>query len=339
LPSTAAGQIPPATLTAAIVANAAEFGFINHTFEAIQMDWLCPDETSSQGCVRTDLLSAVNDIQQNTAVWVQLGLPGLEEAGVALLSDSHSGLSDRQGTPELTDDIAFPEGSNPAFLEAAASLGIRTLASDSSRPNQGRIQRVPGQDQVILPRYPTALFYNTSTPAELEDEYNYIFHERYLDAGVDPCDVPEALCEPRSYQQILAAEADTTLRHILGYQPFPHYFHQTNLRVYDAAGRTLQFDWLDAVLASYSERLTLPLTNLRFEQLGELAWQTVLAREAQVSGVLDTSTGTVTLTAVNEAEIDVTGLAGGETYGGQSQRRVAVGPEPAAYALDLALER
>jgi hypothetical protein len=93
------------------------------------------------------------------------------------------------------------------------------------------------------------------------------------------------------------------------------------------------------VLASYSERMTLPLQNLRFEQLGDLAWSTVLAREALVSGVLDTSAGTVTLSAQSAAEIDVTGLAGGATYGGQSQRRVAVGVEPVTYAVDLALER
>ena len=32
----------------------------------------------------------------------------------------------------------------------------------------------------MLPRWPTNVFYNTINPEQLEDEYNYIFYERYL---------------------------------------------------------------------------------------------------------------------------------------------------------------
>ena len=40
---------------------------------------------------------------------------------------------------------------------------------------------------ILLPRYPTSMFYNATTPAELQDEYNYIFYERYVNAGQNPC--------------------------------------------------------------------------------------------------------------------------------------------------------
>lgn len=326
-------------LTDSIVANADQFGFINHTFEAIQMDWLCPDENSSDGCVRTDYESAYQDIDRDAQLWQQLGLPHPEQALQALVSDSHSGLSDRRGTPELDDDIPFPEGLNPAFLQAVSDLGIQTLASDTSRPNQAVIQRVPGYDQVLLPRYPTALFYNTTTPSELESEYNYVFHDRYLEQGEDPCSVPGALCETRSYDQILDSEAETTLVHILEYQPLPHYFHQTNLRVYDDEGHTLQFDWLDRVLSAYSRYVNLPLLNLRFPELGAEARRRVLAAEAAPAGVLDTVTGRVTLSASNDVELTVTGLAGGELYGGQSVLSVQLSSSPSEFDVDRAFDR
>jgi hypothetical protein len=326
-------------LTSAIAANREEFGFINHTYEAIQMDWLCPDENSALGCVRTDYQSASDDIARNEQVWINLGLPNSERAFTALLSDAHSGLSDRRGTPDISDDIPFPEGMNPAFFQAAADLGVSTIASDSSRPNQGVIQRVPGFPQVLLPRYPTALFYDTTTPTELVSEYNYIFHDSYEAKGQDPCTIPAALCNVRSYDEILDSEAQTTLRHILSYQPYPHYFHQVNLRVYDAAGHTLQFDWLERVLAAYEGVVKLPLASLRFYELGDLAWRKVLAREAQPSGWVDTSTGQVTLSALGEADVDVTGIAGGQTYGGQSLASVHLSATPVVVAVDAALDR
>jgi hypothetical protein len=326
-------------LTSAIAAHREEFGFINHTYEAIQMDWLCPDENSALGCVRTDYQSAYNDIAQNEQVWINLGLPNSERAFTALLSDAHSGLSDRQGTPDVNDDIPFPEGMNPAFFQAAADLGVTTIASDSSRPNQGVIQRVPGFAQVLLPRYPTALFYDTTTPTELVSEYNYIFHDSYEAKGQDPCTVPAALCEVRSYDEILDSEAETSLRHILSSEPYPHYFHQVNLRVYDAEGHTLQFDWLERVLGAYERALKLPLVNLRFYELGDLAWHKVLSKEAQPSGWVDTSTGQVTLSAVGEADVEVTGIAGGVMYGGQSLATVHLSPAPAVVAVDAALDR
>ena len=83
------------------------------------------------------------------------------------------------------------------------------------------------------------------------DEYNYIFHDRFVNAGQDPCQIPGAICATRSYPEILLAEADAALRHMLTFNKWPHFFHQTNLARYDASGNTLQFDWLNAVFTEY----------------------------------------------------------------------------------------
>ena len=326
-------------LTAAVVAASTEFGFINHTYSALDIDWVCPEtERVPAACAPADVLTATNEMTQNAVAWQRLGLPGNEHALAAVVTSGHTGLNDRRGTPETTDDVPFPQGFSQALGIAAEILGVRVLASDVSQLNQDRIQRVPGYGIVLLPRYPTSIFYNTTNPRELVSEYNHLFYYRHLEAGVDPCSVAGALCAPRSYDEILTAEAETTLAHLLAFQPFPHYFHQSNLRVYDESRRTLQFDWLNRALEEYERVIKLPIASPRFHELAALAWRLTAAREARPEGWVDTATGLVTLSAQSEATIEVTGLAGGRIYGGQRTRELAVSPVPATFALDAALD-
>jgi hypothetical protein len=324
-------------LTQAVLENATNFSFINHTFEALQMDRLCSDDGT--GCVPTDYSTAFAEISTNALRWAELGLPNPERALISILTDSHSGLADRLGTEDVDDDIPFPEGFNPELGRAAEALGVRVLAADASRDNQTDIQRVPGFELVILPRYPTSIFYNVTDPTALESEYNYIFNQSYIEDGIDPCAVPEAICEPRSFEQILAAEATTTLRHMLSFEPFPHYFHQSNLHVYDGAGNILQFDWLESVLTAYERLLDLPVDSPRFDELAELAWNKVLAAELEPEAVLDSETGLVTVSAAGDLTIEITGVSGGREYGGQSIASVPVTPSGIALTVDAALDR
>jgi hypothetical protein len=338
-------------LTTALRNAGSSFAYINHTYSALQMDRLCPEDGATgggssggnwwdwlfgggssggstvNGCTRTDYTTAYNEISRNQGVWRNFNFPGYSDGRSVLLSDSHSGLSDRRGTVDVTtDDIVFPAGFNDNFGRAATALGVRTLAADASRPNQNRIQRVPNHNLVILPRYPTSLFYNTTTPAELVSEYNYIHHYRYIDAGQDPCAIAGAICAPRSYEEILQAEATTTLRHMLAGDPFPHYFHQTNLRVYDTAGHILQLDWMHAVVGAYEQWLKLPIESPRFHQLSDIAWRGIEAREAGITGTYDNVRRTITLRANRSASLEVTGLQGGVLHGGQRIRTVDVIP-------------
>lgn len=334
----AVGAGPWDDLTDAVVKYGQHFGFINHTFEALQMDRLC-DVPWSGDCPRTAFFWAYNDMLSNVEAWFQYGFPGAEQGQLAVVTDSHSGLSDRKGTRDQSDDVPFPAGFNQALGRAAEALGVRTLASDHSQPNQDRIQRVPGFDIVLLPRYPTSLFYNTTTPEELVSEYNYLYHDRYLESDQDPCLVPGAICEPRNYDGILDVEADTTVRHMLSYAPFPHFFHQSNLHIYDEAGHTLEFDWLDRVMTVYEHLVDLPVQNRRFYELADIAWNVVKRQEAAPAGYWDRDTGSVTLWADQQVSIDVTGLSGGSIYGGQRQRTVQVSPTPITLPVDVALDR
>jgi hypothetical protein len=323
-----AGSASLDELTTAVVQAKDAFRFVNHTYSHQDMD-------AGAGIADYDFSRA--EIEQNRETWTRLGLPAKAENDVALVTGEHSGLRDRRGNEDPADDVDYPAGVNAALMQAAEDAGVRYLASDASHPTQAAEQVVPGFDLILLPRYPTAVFYNASTPAENTDEYNYIFHERFLEAGQDPCFIPGAICAPRSYEEILAAEADTTLRHMLTYRAWPHFFHQSNLRNYDGQGSTLLFDWLDAVLDRYDALLTLPVRSLPYHEIGRLTEERLAARDAGVRGTLDVATGEVTLVADGPAKATVTGLAGGRVYGGQLLRTVELGATPQTVAVERLL--
>jgi hypothetical protein len=328
----------PEPLTAKVLEVKDQFGWINHTYAALQMDRLCPDPDEPQPveCPVTDYATAHGDIARNRLTWTELGLPGYEAGLGYLLSDSHAGLHDRRGTEEdPSDDVPFPQGLNPNFMQAAQDLGVRYIAADSSRPNQDREQRVPGFDLFVLPRFPTNLYVNATTPAENVDEHNWIYYERHVAAGNDPCTVPGAICAPRTYDELLAAEAETTVAHMLSGREWPHYFHQSNLRDY-GGGRTLQTDWMDAVMTRYEQLFTLPVRTPTAPELGPAAADRIVAAEQQVRGWLDIDTQIVTLVANGTARPLVTGVTGGTPYGGQRIGKFTVGTTPVTLTVDPA---
>lgn len=94
------------------------------------------------------------------------------------------------------------------------------------------------------------------------------------------------------------------------------------------------FDWLNAVTARYESLFSLPLRNPAYFEIGNQTANRIGADAAGVSGVLDVATGTVTITAGATATVLVTGVAGGEIYGGQSISKLTVGPTPQNYVVD-----
>ena len=315
---------PAEPLTASIISNKNAFRFINHTYSHFNMN-------TSTGM---DYTQSTYEINQNMKMWRQLGLPDAKNNTVVMVAGEHSGLRDDNGTADTSDDLQYPQGRNLSFLQAAFDSGIRYLASDSSRINQNVEAYVPGMNILLLPRYPTNIFFNTTTPEENVDEYNFIFHERHLLEGKDPCTIPGAICVPRDYAQILAAEADGAVRHMLTFRAWPHYFHQTNLYRYNLAGDSLLSDWLTVVAERYSNLFTLPVKSQPYYQTGSQARDRLRARGASVDGQIDTVAGTVTIWAKTSALTPVTGVEGGAVYGGQLQRDVSVGVTPISIRIN-----
>ena len=192
---------------------------------------------------------------------------------------------------------------------------------------------MPGFDLFLMPRYPTNVYVNATTPAENTDEYNWIYHDRYVAQGQDPCTIPGAVCQTKTYDELLAWEADTTVTHMLSGRAWPHYFHQSNLRDY-GGGRTLLLDWMDSVMTRYEQLFTLPVRTPNASELGPDAEERLVAAERNVRGSVDLATGVVTLVADGAARPLVTGLAGGPVYGGQSVGKVDVSATPRTFTAE-----
>lgn len=342
-------------LVAAVVANKNEFRFINHTFTHADMDIApVPPDAPCDYPTLTKLKDIKLEITKNRKVWGLLGLPEKGANNRVLVSGNHSGLKDRKCTdiPELhpemidvqSDDVPFPQGANPLFLTAAAETGVDYLAGDSSQINQNVEQYISqvndgsNQDRILLPRWPTNVFYNVIEPNQLTDEYNYIFHERFVNNGQDPCSIPGAICTTRDYAEILAAESDTALRHMMTFKKWAHYFHQTNLADYDGVGNTLMFDWLHAVFDEYENLFKLPVSNFPYYLQGDMTHERLIAKSAAIQAVWNRATNQVILSADRSVpNLLVTGLQGGDLYGGQFIRSITVNTTPQTIPVNQAL--
>ncbi len=354
-----AAATPAANLTedlvAAVIANKNEFRYINHTFTHADMD--TPPVPADAPCDYETFTSAASieaEITKNRTVWELLGLPEQAENNRVLLTGNHAGLKDRRCTgdpllhPEMAnvqdDDVAFDQGgANSLFLQAAANVEVQYVASDSSQRAQNVEQYITqyddgnATDRIMLPRWPTNVFVNVINPDHLVDEYNYVFHDRFVNAGQDPCTIPGAICTPRNYVEILAAEADNAVRHMLSFNKWPHFFHQTNAANYDANGNTLIFDWLNTVFAVYERLFNLPVLNLPYWQIGDKTKNRLDAKTAVIQAKWDRTANQVTLSADKAVNLEVTGIAGGDLYGGQFIHAVDASTTPAVFTVDRAL--
>jgi hypothetical protein len=343
-------------LVAAVVANKTNFRFINHTFTHAGLDKApVPANAPCDYPTLTSIGAIQAEIIKNRIVWELLDLPERSQNDRVLISGAHSGLKDPKCTndpalhPEMldvqADDIAFDAGgANPLFLQAAAMAGVQYLATDTSQRAQdveqyiARYEDGSQSDRLMLPRWPTNIFYNVTNPSQLEDEYNYIYHGRYVNAGLNPCEIPGAICSPRNYAEILKIEADTALRHMLSFHKWPHFFHQPNLARYDENGNTLEFDWLNAVFTEYERLFKLPVKNFPYYLIGDHTAESLSARSAIIQAIWNRTTNQVSISANKTIpNLRVTGLSGGELYGGQFIREITVDPTPAVYMADRGL--
>jgi hypothetical protein len=334
-------------LVTGVMANKANFRFINHTFTHQDMDKApVPANAPCDYPTVTTLAAIQGEITKNRKVWGLLGLPEQSLNNGTLVSGNHSGLKDRKCTDaDQTDDVAFDQGgANPLFLQAAANVGVDYLASDSSQRAQNIEQYISqyddgsSDDRLMLPRWPTNLFFNTINWEQLVDEYNYIFHDRYVAVGQDPCTIPGAICQTRDKAGILTAESDMAVRHMLTFNKWPHYFHQTNLAKYDAAGNTLQFDWLNAVFTEYEKLFKLPVRNFPYYLIGDRTAERLNSKSAVVQAVWNRTTNQVTLSANKSVpNLIVTGVAGGDSYGGQLIREISVTTTAKTFTVNRAL--
>jgi hypothetical protein len=180
-----------------------------------------------------------------------------------------------------------------------------------------------------VPRHPTNVYYNTGTREQQLDEYNWLYVKP--SAGGGCADIPGVTtCRgtPATWQDYVAAESAIMFGHVVGNDPRPHYFHQSNLAEWDPAKAAddlaqggVLYPVVDALKARYDAAFnaTMPLVQLTQAEVGdELArrerWAKALAAGSVTAYLLD---GVVHVTTTATLDVPLTGTTVGTTYGGQ----------------------
>lgn len=206
---------------------------------------------------------------------------------------------------------------NATALQAMADFGIKYVVADTSKPGQSApanlgIYNALQPGILEIPRFPTNLYYNVSTPTEWVTEYNAIYRSYW---GRD-----------LAYAEILDKESDMMLGYLLKGEMNPLMFHQANLRMYDGA-HSLLGDLVDRTLSKYGALYNLPIASLSMDQLGVKFAQRMAMAASGVDATL-TPGVSVTLKVNSAADVVLTGVCSGTVvrYGGECVRTVTVKP-------------
>jgi hypothetical protein len=212
---------------------AGEFRWINHTSTHPQMNDTPYDRNITE--IRRNLHDAA--------------AAGLQVPHTVLKTPEYSGLGVYNPDPVSPDPPTDHglAGSNKELLRAVSDLGVKYVQGNMSfaghRPscfNCG-IHHPLQPDVFVVPDWPTNIAFEATTP----DEQTALYNAEY---GV------------HSYPDIVRSEAEVALQHVMSGSAYVHTLHQGNLRQY-ADGKSLAFDWIEAVLAGYTTYYRVPLKN------------------------------------------------------------------------------
>jgi hypothetical protein len=278
--------------------------------------------TSAAGATAAGAWSLIGTVDQPATAFT--------DAGPVDVTFTDTGAAGAAGTPPAANAAAeSPYAQNPNFVAALDAAGVKYTATDASKayPNPPTAA-VPAAttfaagssfldgDIRAFPRYPTNIYYNTQTQAQELDEYNYLYNASRgckPIAGVTTCNAGDV-----SWQQLLDNESTVMLRHIMGNDPRPHYFHESNLASSPVSGGAPFYALADQVLTQYKGLFNTPLVQLTPTQIGDElarqdAWSAAVAA-GQVSAYLQD--GQVHVTTTQPLDVPLTGTAVGDVYGG-----------------------
>jgi hypothetical protein len=273
----------PDTLTPAVRKYASDFHFVSHTWDHPMLD------------VPFTYAETATQILYNDAMALKLRLPSDLRT---LVTPNVSGLR------------------NPEALRAMVDTGIRYVVTDTSQPGYGNPTPNTGLRNELqpklfmIPRYPTNLFFNVSTPAEWRAEYNCMYNAFWG--------------RNLSYQEILGNITDTMVTYLLKGDLNPLMFHQPNLRAYDGS-RSLLGDVIEMTVAKYRALVTFPMVSPTMAAVGDRMMARQAYNQAGITATLVSGRGLV-IRAEKAAVVPVTGLniAGAEQYAGQPIAYVAM---------------
>lgn len=298
---TLASEYPNTALVQALHDQQDQFEWINHTWTHTNMDAMA----------RADAEAEMLDNCTLAASW---SMPGFSCAEA--VTPQISGLD------------------NPDAVAGMIDAGVRLVVSDTSitaalnpenpgtNPSHNVGRRNPSDPRLFqVPRHPTNIFYNCSTPAEEVDLYNTLYGDFFA--------------HELTYEEILEQEAVLGLHYLLAGDADPLMFHQANLRTWsDTEGtHSLYIDWIETVVARFTALVDLPILTLSISDAAAL----MQARErydgcgAVALLVRDPAGDRIELSASARCTVPLTGLdapwAGEvELYGGVPTTYIEVDP-------------
>lgn len=268
---------PTDPLTAKLLADRAQFRWLNHTFGHAYLGCVQDFSTVPWHCATNPTTGAVVYASQaeikaqftDNVTWAQS--KGISFNKAEVVTGEHSGL---KSAPQMAVD-------NPNLAPALAQAGITMLASDASREPA---PRAVGSARTV-PRHPMNIYYNVATKADEVDEYNWIYTS-LADGGSGICENnPASTCiaplDPATGfdSYIVPVETRIAYGHVIAADPLPHYVHQSNI----TADRII-YPVLDAVLARYRAAFTTatPIVTPRMSEVATLqsqqaAWRAAVA--------------------------------------------------------------
>ena len=303
----AEGGLKRDPLLDALLAERDAFGWINHTFEHRNLDEASRE--AIEGEIEANLEWAAEH--------------GIEFEPQVLITGEHTGLANLAATP--------PRGENRNLAQALTARRIDFLACDASRPyasggpEQGSSRPVPAGvpfatgSAFAIPRYPTALAHDVATPEQLLDRLRSSGH-----------------ATDESWPQLVSGEATRILVKLLGNDPRPHFFHQSNLLANGTGENgsisSLVCELLDRVLSLYQSLIlpSMPIVQPALAEIGRCllrldAWREAIAA-GQVVAYLEDGRVRVVNRGTTTLEVPLTGTLLGDAYGGSRSAWVPMPP-------------
>jgi len=305
-----AGGVDRLTSTSRCIKGDIEW--INHTYSHPKMN-------------STDYATSYAEIDRNRQVASQLGLSSGKQV---LKTGEYSGLGVFNTDP--TNDIDPPNvddiyQSNPHLLAASKALGVKYLHGNMSfeahQPtcfNCGVIH--PMESAItIVPDWPTNVAYFATTPEQETFFYNYFY---------GPGGKFAFFAEDQTYAQVVANESSQALQQISAGSIYAHTMHIANLYDY-GGGRTLAFDWANAVAQRFSALYAVPLVDMPWQDLAEYVADRnrhFAQLGAGVDAVYDPTTARITVVSPNAGKVTVSGAkgSGATTYGSDTSTELTL---------------
>jgi hypothetical protein len=260
--------------------------------------------------------------------------PAFRDEGPVSVSFRHRSGEGTVASPPSTNGARLSlYGQNASFVAALEGSGVEYVATDNSKPYPQTPTEAGGPTYPAgatwldgraraVPRYPTNVYYNVATRTQLLDEYNYLYLPPELGGVCVNSEVTTCRSRAATWEEFVELESALIFTHMMGNDPRPHYFHQTNLAQSRSREGAVLYPVIDATISLYERffsTASAPIQQLSHSQIGDLlgrqsAWASANART--VIGYIERAEVVVTNGESSTVQVPLTGTEVGSSYGG-----------------------